>query len=207
MIVYTGATIAEAIDTYMDEVGSGYIDPDSKNIILAKALIQAVDKKVEEFQGTLKVTREMQPLIVVSNPIAPSLGHIDVSQTSTSVPDYYSIISLFVTSPYLSRTLSKYAEERKFGEFVSNFTAGSPIYPRYYFTNGRLNIEPTTATSVVITYFKTPPIIDVNDAVTPVPFNEKLIQFIIDQFMEIAGVKGRDQWITQTAAGGEIKNP
>lgn len=104
-------------------------------------------------------------------------------------------------------SITKFSEERKFGQFVSSFTAGNARYPRHYFTNGIINIEPADATSVVVTYFRTPVTIDVTDASTELPYNDKLIDYILTVLIKNAGLESRDQWSVQTADVGEIKNP
>lgn len=203
----TGAGVKDRFEIRIGEVGTGFFDDDVLNGLLATSSIQAVDRKVEEFQRTSKITRETMCLLIVSNPIAPNNATVDVSADSTVVTNYYQLANLLVTSPFMGGSISKYAEERKMGEFISTFTEGNARYPRYYFTNDTLNIEPSDATSVVVTYFRTPVIIDVTDNTTELPYNDKFIDYIITVLIENAGLQSRDQWSAQTAAAGEIKNP
>jgi hypothetical protein len=203
----TGAEVKDRFNIRIGEIGTGFFDDETLNGLLATASIQAVDRKIEEFQRTSKITRETMCLLLVTNALTPNSATIDVSASSTVVPDYYQLANMLVTSPFMGGTVSKYAEERKMGEFISSFTEGNARYPRYYFTNDTLNIEPADATSVVIRYFRTPVDIDVTDDTTELPYNLKFVDYLITVLIENAGLSSRDTWSAQTAAAGEIKNP
>lgn len=204
----TGEQIYEKWLIKLDEVGTDYVDTDRANSILSDANINIVDRKIQQYQATSKITREMMPLINTTGAITPSgSGTIDVSPDSVVVIDYYQLINLSVTAVYRGASVTNIAQERPFNEFQSNYSEGDARYPKYYFTQGLLNVEPATATSCVVTYFKKPIVIDVTDSVTNIDYNDKLIQLLLDEAMIILGIAGRDQIIVQNSTIQEQKNP
>jgi len=203
----TGAQIFDRWLIKLDELGSNYVDTTRGNSILADANINVVDKKIQEFQATNKITREMQPLINSTGTLTPSGAQIDISASSTTVPDYYQLITISITAPYRGSSLTNYAKERPYGQFQSAYTSGDARYPRYYLSNGLLTIEPSDATFCDITYFKKPIVIDVTDSSADIPYNDKLVEFLLDEAMIILGIAGRDQQIIQNSVMQEQKNP
>jgi len=203
----TGAEIYEKWLIKLDEVGSDYVDTDRANSILSDANINVVDKKIQEYQATSKITREMMNLINNTGNITPSSATLDISPTSLVVPDYYQLVMLSVTAPFRGANIENVAQERKFDEFNSTYSAGDARYPKYYFTKDLLTIEPSTVVSAKMYYFKKPFQIDVTDVATQIDYNDKLIQLLLDEAMIILGIAGRDQAIIQNSTQQEIKNP
>lgn len=203
----TGADVKTALEIKIGRFGSGYFDPSRINSFFLNSVTNRVDKKVEEFQLSNKVTREMESLIIIGTPVTPTSGTIDISQGSTDVPDYYSPIKILVTSPYLGSSLSEYAQERRHDQFIDENTEGTARYPRYSITAGLMNIEPADATSVTLTYFRAPFAIDVNDNSTQIPYNNKFIQLLIDDVIGIIGVPNRDQFNIAVSDQMQAKNP
>lgn len=203
----TGLDIQNLFNTYIDEIGTEFYDTVTLNNILLKASYNIIDKKIELFQSNNKITREVQSLITFTTVLAPVNATIDVSPTSTDVPEFYSITNALVTSPYRGASISKYSKERPYAQFQSDYTEGDARNPRYYFSNGLMTVEPADATGVKITYFKLPQTIDVENDTDEILYNDKILNLIIDEAMIIAGIKGRDQGIVQNESMMEQKNP
>lgn len=203
----TGADIQNLFNTYIDEIGSEFYDTVSLNNILLKASYNILDKKIELFQSTNKITREVQSLITFTPVLTPVNSTIDVSPGSSVVDNFYSIVNVHVTSPYRATTIKRYAKERPYAQFQSDYTEGTAAYPRYYFSNGIITIEPEDATGVELTYFTTPQTIDVSNDTDEILYNDKILSLIIDEAMIIAGIKSRDQIIVQNESMMEQKNP
>lgn len=203
----TGAGIFELLNTYIDETGSGFVDTTSMNKVFLKASYNVIEKKVQQFQIDNKITRELQPLLVKTAAITPTNATIDLSADSADVPQYYSFNNLLVTSPFRGSDISRYAKERPYSQFDSTYTAGTAMFPRYYLAADILTVEPADATSVALSYIRTPFDIDVTDDSTEIPYNTKLIGLIIDEAMIIASVKIRDEQMVQSETMMEQKNP
>jgi len=203
----TGAEFLTKLEYKIGEYGLGYFDNSRYNSFIFNAVTDLIDKKVEEFQKTGKITREMQPLINVTSGITPINSQIDLSQTSPQVALYYAIISLTIISPYRGRTLTKVAEERRLDQFIDTLTEGTARYPRYWMQAGIMNLEPADATSATLTYFIKPIQIDVADAVTVLPYNDKLLQLILDKTIEVIGFEERDDFSIKVSDKMQKENP
>lgn len=195
----TGVDIKGKWETYIDEVGSGYIDDTRLNDLFFKADNNLVTKAVDEYGLTNEITREMLPLILTTNLITPVAAVVDISPTSAVVPNYYSPILVQVTSPYLTYSLTKVAEERPYDQYKSNYTQGTARYPRYSLRANQMVIEPANATGVQITYFRKAILIDVTDNVTPVPYNDEYVLQLISWVIDLAGFMGRDQFLVMAS--------
>lgn len=203
----TGTGFRHAFETAIGEAGSGFYDDVRLNNLIATANVNIIDRKIQEFQSTEKITIELEPLIVKTSAIVPVNATVDISPTSAAVTNFYSFGNLLVNAPYGSLSVSNYAKERPVAQFQSSYTAGNYMYPRYYFTNGLLNIEPANATSVVLMYFVKPFVIDVADNTIPIPYNDKLINLIISETMIQAGVSSRDNADVIQGTMLEQRNP
>lgn len=203
----TGAAIFESFLVDIQELFTGYVDPGRGNIILNEASFNVIDGKIQGFQSSNKITGELEPLIVKTTALVPSSGFINISNTSTTVPDFYSYIMMSVTSSYRGTSITRIAKERKYNEFNSNYSEGDARYPRYYISSGKLNVEPSDATSVTLTYFRTPFTINVEDTTTDIPYNKKLIDLIKYEAMVIMGIANRDPAIIQGGQLQKTSNP
>ena len=203
----TGADIRTELLTKLGEFGLGYFDNTRLNSFIFNAVTDIIDRKVEEYQKTQKVTREMQPVIIVLNNVTPTNGSLDVSATSTQVPNYYQIINLNVYSDFMGSTISKYAMERRLDQKIDDYSEGTARYPRYLISEGIISIEPSNAKRVDIDYFIKPIEIDVNDNSTEVPYNNKLIQLIIDKTIGIIGFEERDDFSILSSENMQKNNP
>jgi len=114
---------------------------------------------------------------------------------------------LRVTSPYRGATINKIAEERRLDQFIDSLTEGIARYPRYWMQADTMNLEPSNATSIDITYFIKPIQIDVANAVSVIPYNDKLIQLILDKTIEVIGFEERDAFSIQSSDIMQTKNP
>lgn len=195
----TGVEVKAKYETYIDEVGSGFIDDTRLNNLFFKADNQIVTKCTNEYGLTKQITDEMLPLIFNTNPITPVASAIDISPTSVVVPNYYTLILTNITSPYFLGSITRVAKERPYDQFQSNYTAGTPRYPRYSLRAGQMVIEPANATSVQITYFRKAILIDVTDNIIQVPYNDEYILQLTAWVMDMAGWMGRDQFLTMTS--------
>lgn len=203
----TGQDVKTALNTQIGELGLGYFNDARLSAFLKKAIVDIIDKKVQEFQKSNKITREDQPLITLLPGVTPVNATIDVSQTSTAVPDYYELISLICYTPFMGSTIKKVAKERRADQFISPSTEGTARYPRYFMTNGIITIEPDTATSVDLVYFIKPFYIDVTDNATEIPYNDKLIQRIIDGTIGVIGFETRDPFSIEQSNQMQAINP
>jgi len=203
----TGVEFKNLVLTQWGEVGSGLTDNTRMNSYCLTASYNLLDKKIEEFQSTQKVTREIRQLIIKTGVLTPINATIDVSPTSSVVDQYYSFVDLLVTSPYNGSSLSNYAKERAYDQFQSGFTEGRARYPRYYFSGDVLTIEPSNATSCVLRYFKTPFTIDVTDNTNPIPYNGKYLQLLAQEVINVGSQPNRDQQMNQSTLQSEAKNP
>lgn len=190
----TGADVGNLLLTKLGEYGSGYFDNGRLNDFFFNSLTNVIDKKVEQFQKDGKISREMQPLITSLTGLTPTSGTIDISQSSTQVPDYYTPISVKVTSPYRGGSLSKWAMERRYDQFIDDFSEGDARYPRYIIASTVMRIEPSNATSVDLDYFIKAVPIDVSDNSAQVPYNDKVIQLVIDNVINVIGFEERDDF-------------
>lgn len=191
----TGVDVKARFETYLDEVGSGYIDDTRLNYLFFKADTLIVTKCVDEYGLTNKITREMLPIILDTNPITPVSAAVDISATSSTVPNYYSLILVTVTAPYLSGTLTRVAKERPYDQYQSNYTAGTARYPRYSLKANTMVIEPSNATSVQVKYFRKAIQVDVTDNIVQVPYNDEYILELTSWVIDMAGFMGRDQFL------------
>ena len=191
----TGVEVKAKYETYIDEVGSGYIDDTRLNDLFFKADNNIITKLVDEYGLTQRITRDMLPIILETAPITPIASTIDISATSVTVPNYYSLALLTVVSPYLNRTISKVAKERPFDQFQSNYTIGVARYPRYYFTANTITLEPANVISAQLVYFRKAILIDVTDNITQVPYNDEYVLQLISWVIDMAGFMGRDQFL------------
>lgn len=203
----TGADIKDKLLTKLGEFGLGYFDDSRLNSFLFNAVTDIIDRKVEQFQKTQKVTREMQPLIIVLPNITPVNATIDVSQTSTQVPNYYQIVNLKVYSNYMGETIGKYAMERRLDQKIDDYSEGTARYPRYLMSEGIITVEPSDASKIDIDYFIKPIEIDVADNSNEVPYNNKLIQLIIDKTIGIIGFEERDDFSMLSSENMQKTNP
>lgn len=203
----TGFGFKQLVQTLWGEVGSGFTDNTRFNNYILTASFNTLDMKIEEFQTTQKVTREIRQLITITGAITPTNGTIDVSPTSSVVDQYYSFASLYVTSPYNGSSLSNYAKERPYDQFQSDLTDGVARYPRYFFSGDILNLLPANATSCILTYFKIPFVIDVTDNINQIPYNGKLLQLLAQETINVASEPNRDQQMNQRSLQSEQKNP
>ncbi len=203
----TGTEVGNLLRTKLGEYGSGYFDDSRLNDFFFNSLTDIIDKKVEQFQKNGKITREMQPLITNLTGLVPISGNIDISQTSSDVPNYYTPIAVKVTSPYLSATLSKYAMERRYDQFIDDYTEGDARYPRYVITATTMRIEPANATLVDLDYFIKAVQIDVSDNAAQVPYNDKLIQLVIDNVINVIGFEERDDFNIAASNQMQQQNP
>lgn len=190
----TGADVKTQLLVKIGEFGLGYFDDSRLNSFLSNAVTDTFDKKIEQFQKDRKVTRELQIIINSLSGLTPTNATIDISQGSTQVPDFYSPINIQVTSPYRGSSITKTAEERQYSKFIDPNTIGDARYPRYINESTVIRIEPSDATAVQIDYFTIPVAIDVTDSSTQVPYNNKLIQRIIDNVIGIIGFEERDDF-------------
>ncbi len=203
----TGPEIYDKWLIKIGELGSDFVDTTRANSILSDANINVVDKRIQEYQSSSKITREMQPLIAFTAQITPSNATIDISPSSTVVPQYYQLITISVTAPFRGVNTENFAKERLFDQFQSGYTEGDARYPRYFLTNGLLTVEPSNAASCKIYYFTKPLVIDVTDTVTDIPYNDKLIQYLLDEATIILGIADRDTEIIKNSVMQEQKNP
>lgn len=191
----TGVEVKALFNTYLDEVGSGYIDDARLNNLFFKADNLLVKKCTDEYGLTQTITDEMLPLILNTNPITPVAQVIDISPTSAVVPFYYTPILTRITAPYLTYSLTNVAKERPYDQFTSNYTKGTARYPRYYLRAGQMVVEPANATSVLLTYFRTAILIDVADNTIQVPYNNEYVLELTSWVIDMAGFMGRDQFL------------
>ena len=202
-----GTDVKTRFDVYIDEIGSGYIDDPSMNILLSKAIINVYEKKVDEYGISGQNSRELEPFIASPAPITPISGTLDITATSPTLPNYYSLISLNLQSPYLLTTITRTAKISPYSQRNSNYVKGTARYPRYILNGGIISLEPANCIKANVVYFVLPQAIDVTDSTTVLLYNEKFIENIIDEAMILAGIKGRDTFILQTESQQEVKNP
>jgi hypothetical protein len=203
----TGQEVGNLLLTKLGEFGSGYFDNSRLNDFFFNSLTNIIDKKVQLFQAGNKDTREIQSLITSLSGLTPASGQIDISQTSSQVPNYYELISVIVTSPYLSTSLTKQAMERRYDQFIDESSRGTARYPRYVVSSTTLKIEPSNATSVDLDYFIKAIPIDTSDNSAQVPYNDKLIQLIIDNVINVIGFEERDDFNIGAANQMQQQNP
>lgn len=203
----TGADVKTALNIQVGEFGLGYFDNSRLNAFIKKATTDIIDKKIQEFQKSNKITREDQPLITLLTSVSPTNSTIDLSQTSAVVPDYYELISITCYTPFMGSTIKKVAKERRADQFISPSTEGTARYPRYFMSNGLLTLEPDTVTSVDLVYFIKPFYIDVADNSAEIPYNDKLIQRIIDGAIGVIGMEERDDFSINQSNQMQVINP
>jgi hypothetical protein len=203
----TGQDVGNLLTTKLGEFGSGYFDNARLNDFFFNSLTDIIDRKIQQFQRDGKVTREMRPLITTLTGIVPTNGLVDLSQSSTEVPNYYAVISVNVTSPYRTTTLSKQAMERRYDTLIDIYSEGDARYPRYLMAADVMRIEPSDATLVDIDYFIKAIQIDVSDNVAQVPYNDKLIQLVIDNAINVIGFEERDDFNIAASNQMQQQNP
>lgn len=203
----TGLEFANSLKIKLAEVGTGFMPTPILQDIVDTANINIVDRKIEEYQVTNKITREIQILITNTGIITPINATVDVSFASTVAPDYYNFGNLLVTSPFMGSTVSEYASEKKMSQFKSPYASGVARYPTYNFASSLLIIEPADVMSCVLTYFTNPLTIDVTNNTNQIQYNKKLIQLLISECMVQAGVDNRDPAAVELGQMEKTANP
>lgn len=203
----TGAEFKDKLNIKLDEVGSGFFDDTRLNELINSARIKIIDKKIEQYGTTKKITREMQSIILTETGITPTNATIDISATSAVVPTFFSEIAVIVTSPFGEGTVTKEATILNPNEGTSPYNEGVARYPKYQIANDLMAIQPSNATSVDIQYFIAPFTIDVTDNSTEIPYNEKLLNLIIDAAIHEATAPNRDYPMRQMSAEDVAQNP
>lgn len=202
----TGVGFFNSLKIKLAEVGSGFLPNAIAQDIVNTANINIAEKKIQEYQLTNKITREVQPLISTSAVLTPINATIDLSATSVVVPQYYQLINLYITSPFMGSTFSAYAKERQSLQWQNTLTEGTAMYPKYKMSAGILTIEPANAISCIVTYFTTPIPIDITDNSTQIAYNPKLLQLLLYECMTQAGVDTRDLTTIQLGQTQEQSN-
>lgn len=199
----TGAGLKNRFLTRASETGSGYWDNTTLNEYVASALINLIDPKVEQYNKSKKITREMQPIIYTTAPITPTSGEIDLSKTSATIPTFYSEIKVVVTAAGITNT----ATIADLNDSISPYASGTARYPKYYIEADKMVIQPSTATSVTVTYFIAPVEIDVTDDAATIPYNDKVLDLLVSMMLVVAGIAERDPWLTQQGEAQATKEP
>lgn len=203
----TGADFKTDFLIKYGEVGTGYFDDTRLNSLIKNVTANVIDKKIQEFGNTKKITREIQAIILTVTGVAPTNATVDVSPTSTDVPNFNSEIAVTVTSPYLSRTITKSATIKNSNENSSPYNDGTARDPKYQIATDVMTIEPADATLVDIQYFIQAVEIDVADASTPIPYPPKLYTLLLNATVKEAAETDRDFPVAQMADADMRQNP
>lgn len=205
----TGADVKEKFETAYDEAYSGYFSDPELQLILNTSLNNLYERKLEEFAADDKITDEMLPFTkqVTVTPTAGNL--VDISASSTAVPDYKKLLNVRATYQVGTNLYQKRATELKMVNKYNFYGSGDVRYPKYEKLDNNLVIHPTTVacTSAVIDYIVLPQPIDVTDSVTTLLYTNKFIEALVVEMKIEASRVNREMEALSVNNQEQIQNP
>ena len=204
----TGEDLKNKFNTAYDEDYSGYFSDTQLQRICDTSLNNLYERKLEEYAADDKITDEIMPFTSTVS-VTPTAGNIvDISPTSSVVPNYKKLINARATYQVNTNIYRKQARELKMLEKY-NFYAGDVRYPRYEKNDNQLIIHPTTVscTNVLLDYITLPTPIDITDNVNDLPYTNKFLEALVVEMKIEASRVNREVEALQINNQEQIQNP
>jgi hypothetical protein len=204
----TGAEFKLKFETLIDELYSGYWDAADINRFAQTAVNRVTTDILKDFETNNIDTARLLPLLNNLTVASPVSNVIDISRTSTEVPNCKQV--LLITPVFASDSATVRTTRQLYGDIGAIYSTGTVRYPKYILSSGSIDIYPKTpAVSSCRVYFVREPFyVDVADAATVIPYNDEMIELIIGQTIVEASRSAREYSmsnITANAVNSEIK--
>lgn len=206
----TGADVNSRFSIKCDEVQSDYFDNTTRQAFCDEALLNIFQLNVDKFQVDRTITDDLRVFLKEATISTPTSNLIDISNSSTDVPDYYQVITLpRVTFVVDGVTYAGRATELKSSEVGGYFGQGTLYDPKYDTVNNKLRIRPLgyQCNEAIVSYIAVPTAIDLTDASTELPFPDKFINTIVSDMCELAGIPKKSQFDIQANQQQRQINP
>jgi len=184
--MYSGQDIKTRFYTFWDTMQSGTFSNSKLNNIFEKAQTQYLYNIMDSYGLNLAVEEE-STVYLVDFTDTPTNNALDISETSTGMPNFERLISIAFKFVKGGVTYYEYARELKNEEKISPLK-GNIRYPKYDYTNDSIRIYPSneTCTEAKGMYFRTIFTIDVTSSTQDLPFTDKNVQGIINNALNLA---------------------
>ena len=190
--MYSGIEIKDRFFTFWDTLQSGTFSNTKLNYIFEKAQTQYLYNIMDGYGLNLAVENEATTYIV-NFTATPISNDLDVSETSTEVPNFERLIALACKFIKGGVTYYEYSRQLRDEEKISPLK-GNIRYPKYDYTNNDIRIYPTTETCLEVSglYFRKTFPIDVTSVTQDLPFTDKNVQGIINNALNLAAQMTRE---------------
>lgn len=205
----TGADVDSLFGTAYDEAYSGYFSDTQKQRILNVSLNNLYERKLEEYAADDKITDELLPF-TKSVSVTPTAGNVvDISATSTAVPNYKKLVNARATYEVNTNRYIKRAQELKQINKYNYYGSGDVRYPMYEKIDDTLVIHPVTVacTNVDLDYITLPQPIDITDNTTTLLYTNKFIDALVVEMKMEASRINRDVESLNISTQEQIQNP
>lgn len=177
----TGQAFKTRLLKELNEYQSGYYDDDRLQPAVDEATSDVFEKCIAQFERDSIITNDLQPFVIPLD-IVPGAGNIiDISPTSSDVPNYRVFQSGKTTFTVSGQVITGQLTPLKQANFGAFFGQGTYDYPKYQIMEGQFFITPASpiCTTVAFRYVRTYVQIDLTDNTDPIPYTESMIQKII----------------------------
>ncbi len=187
----TGADILRVFYSKYDEITGSILDPSRLNDQFNQVVTEHFRPLFKEYGLTASIVDELSPLqstFSVVNPV-----DYKISKT-TNLPNYQAVTSVVTTYTYNGNTYTKTATYLPPNSMKGSFSDGKPHAPKYEIIDDIIQLYPIygTLSKVEGDYFVTPPVIDVEDSVTELPFTDQTINGVINKMLSTYAASLRD---------------
>jgi hypothetical protein len=195
----TGADVKLKFETQIDELYSGYWDDDDLNRFFETAINIVTTGLIKSFQTNDTDTSRLLPLLNVATVANPASNNIDISRGSTEVVLCKQV--LFIEPTFNSTSATVRTSQVTYQDYGAIYSTGTVRYPRFILSNGIINISPKTpaVTSCKVWYAREPFYIDVADNTDVIPYNDEMVELIIQQAIVQASNSTREYSMSQVA--------
>lgn len=157
-----------------DEQYSDFIDNTRRAYFCDMAVNFRYRRSLRQYEETDEISNELLGFVRTVTAI-PSAGNIiDISRTSTDVPNYKKLTDLLVTYVVGPTTYRNRATPMKKNEKYTFYGSGNLVFPVYEYGNYQLIVHPTgiVCTSADVDYITLPEYIDLTDNTTQLNYRE-----------------------------------
>lgn len=204
----TAATIkrrfVQAYDSFSFNLSANQMDD-----LFQRSTLFYFTKLLKEYGITGQNVEELGTLIT-SFDFVPASSSLDISSTSTELPDFFGMILLQPT--YATSSFSYPCKLANPANNYSPWSSGSVLYPQYNIVGDTIVVDPATVTPTRVTgrYCVSPPVISFQtaDLNTPINLTDKNADAIILIALFNEGVAQRDDSFSQMQQqANQINNP
>lgn len=186
----TGSDINLKFETAINELYSNDWLISEKNRFMQTSVNLVTGKLVDSFQDNNSDTHKILPLIQKITVANPAANIIDISIGSTIVPNYKQAVymdNMLFTVSGKSKPNIQPAKVVIYNQQSNIYSYGNYRYPKYELVADKLILQPNftqaPCTTLDLWYISEPITIDLNDAVTVVPYSQEMIEILIKQAM------------------------